>query len=165
MTSDGAGGTFPGDVGSAGMIEAVPPEPPEPFDPQLNSMGYNLFGVLIFPSMTANPNVTLPPGGLNDVEGVDPKTLFIDDGNLVNPVALLADFGGDLPTYMPDSNKPGFADIVDQGNPEPSTVRGFTDQRGRHFSRVFMGALGTIDKGADHFCFTHPDRCFFGTGR
>ena len=143
--SDRLGGTFPEDVGSVGFTED---DPPLPFEPQINSLGYNLFGILSHPRMTVRDDVTLPPGGMNDVSGVDPKSLFIDDGDLLNPVAVLDDYGGDLPTYMPDSGKAGFAMIVDQGDPDLGFVKGDTDQRGRHFSRVFPDDMGVIDIGA-----------------
>lgn len=123
----------PDDVGSAGMTEETDDEPAAPFEPQINSRGFNLFGVLTHPATSVNPAVTLPPGGPGDVVGVDPTTVFVDDPDAMLPEAWLNDFGGVLPVFMPDFNKTGGQLAIDQGSPN---VQGDFDQRGFQFSRT-----------------------------
>lgn len=132
----------PDDVGSSGMTED---DPPVPFEPQINSFGYNIFGVVSHAVATANPDVTLPPLGINDVNGVDPTSIFIDDPSAMVPTAWLNDFGGVLPVFMPDINKidPGVGAnlAIDRGDPAivagPADQSGsITDQRGYQFARA-----------------------------
>ncbi len=129
----------PNDVGSIGMVEGEDGEDPMPFEPQINSLGFNLFGVLTHPDVTANENVTLPPNGPGDIDGVDPTSLFIDDPFALDPVAWLNDFGGVLPVFMPDINKVdatlGVNLAIDLG--DPLFVNGEFDQRGFQFVRAF----------------------------
>lgn len=141
----------PSDVGSVGMTEgdesAEPPELPMPFDPQINSEGYNLLGVLTFPSMTSNMDVTLPPGGMGDVANVEPTDVFIDDpfSDPLDPEPWFIDtftggpaFGGVLPVFMPDVNKSGGILAIDHGSP---LVDGEFDSRGFPFERIYGGNM------------------------
>ena len=151
------------DVASTGMTEGDDMVPPAPFEPQINSLGYNVFGVLTHPATSLNPAVVLPPNAVDpldmmtpiDVANVDPTTLFIEDP-LVPGEALLGDFGGVLPVFMPDLNKPGADLIVDQGDPNlvnGQLVQGelpigqlLADNRGYQFSRVAQLPGDVIDE-------------------
>ncbi len=141
----------PDDVGSAGMTEADDMTPAMPFEPQINSEGFNLFGVLSHPPMSANPNILLPPQG-SDATGVDPSTVFIDDPTILPPApaeAWLNDFGGVLPVFMPDLNKAGGQMAIDMG--DDMNVQGALDNRGFGFSRVADlagGMMPVMDIGA-----------------
>ncbi len=129
------------DVSSLGMTDD---DPPVPFEPQINSLGFNLFGVLspstfgsTFPPV--NPDITLPPNGPGDTMGVAAEDVFIvEDPDAMPLVPLLADFGGVLPVFMPDINKPGGQMAIDGG--DPNNIVGPYDQRGPQFRRAF-GAL------------------------
>ncbi|MEM8947310.1 MAG: choice-of-anchor Q domain-containing protein [Planctomycetota bacterium] len=143
----------PDDVGNAGMTDD---DPPLPFEPQINSLGYNIFGVLSHPGMTSNPNIILPPGGTNDVVGADPTNIFIDNPAAMMPEAWLNDFGGILPVFMPDINKTdpmvGANLAIDRGDPDPMNVVGDFGQRGFAFARTAdvtgMAMTPIIDIGA-----------------
>ncbi len=139
---------IPNDVGSVGVVlgdaSAMPPTMDAPFDPQINSDGFNLFGILTHPSMTANMSVNLPTTG-TDMDGIDPKSLFLDDGDMMNPRAVLGDFGGDTRVFMLDPSKSGAQLAIDMG--DPMKVTGNYDQRGRHFRRVSPD-MGFMDIGA-----------------
>ncbi|MCA9231795.1 MAG: hypothetical protein KDA57_14185 [Planctomycetales bacterium] len=115
------------DVGSIGMTTGDDEMAAQPFDPQIDSLGYNLFGKLTHPSSTANDFVALPPSGPGDVANVDPTDVFVDGG--------LQDFGGVLPVFMPDNTKAGGLLAIDQGDPD--IVEGPYDQRGYQFTRTF----------------------------
>ncbi len=145
----------PNDVASTGMTDE-----PAPFDPQIHSNGYNLFGVLTHPIISANMDVTLPPGGPGDMANVEPLTLFIGTPYPMDPfnpelaVPLLADYGGEVPVFMPDPNKVGGLSVIDQGDTNVNNLVGAFDQRGRHFTRTFeAGALinPRIDIGAAEY--------------
>ncbi|NOZ39392.1 MAG: hypothetical protein GXP24_04100 [Planctomycetes bacterium] len=125
------------DLGSYGMTTE---DPILLFEPQINTRGSNLFGALTLPPSTVNPDVSLPPNG-SDVVGIDPTSIFIDDGFF----ALLGDFGGNTRVFLPDPNKPGGQIAIDGG--DTNTVTGDNDQRGRQFRRVFP-TLGVMDIGA-----------------
>ncbi len=136
------------DVGSIGMTEGGDDTDPVPFEPQINSLGFNLFGKLTHPDASVNESVVLPPGGSGDVTDVDPTTVFINDPNAEEPAAWLHDFGGGLPVFMPDMTKAGGLLAVDLGDP---FVVGEFDQRGLHFPRAadLTGSdLAPMDIGA-----------------
>ena len=141
------------DVGSIGVIAgdagATPPTMDMPFDPQINSDGYNLFGVLTHPMMTVHMTVTLPPTGMGDVVGVDPKSIFLDNGDEMDPVAVLGDYGGNTRVFLPDPEKAGGLLAIDHGDPD--NVAGNYDQRGRHFGRLDFPVLGRMDIGPPRF--------------
>ena len=131
------------DVVSIGMIEPEEEAPAEAYQPQMNSFGYNLFGMLNIPGRTVEPGaVTLPPNGPDDVDGVDPADLFIEDA-LTGETLL--DYGGVLPVYMPDINKQGGGLAIDHGDPGAMAFEGNYDQRGYQFTRVF-DATGNGDR-------------------
>ena len=138
------------DVGSVGMTEGDDENDPAPFEPQINSFGYNLFGVLTFPPTTANMDVVLPPMGPEDFDGVDPFTLFLgppDPQDVNNPeraVPALGDYGGETFVFLPDLQKLGAAERIINKGPT-SSVNGFVEQRGRHFSRVASVAAPVRD--------------------
>jgi len=127
MAPDIMGILAPNDVGSLGVTADL-----ALFQPQINSQGYNLFGVLTHRPVTANPNITLPPSGPGDLAGVDPNGLFIEDQF---SAPLLNDFGGVLPVFMPDINMAGGLLAIDMG--DPFNVSGNYDQRGAQFVRAF----------------------------
>lgn len=152
------------DVANVGMTEgdpnADPPTDPEPLESQIASEGFNVLGVLTNINGTINPDFG-PMGNRiligthpNDSDGVDPLTLFLgspdpdDDMNPERAVPELGYFGGDTQTFMPDLNKQGAVNnIIDLGDPD--NVEGFSDQRGRHFTRVAgPGMMPRMDVGA-----------------
>ena len=139
------------DVASSGMTEGDEENPPEPFEPQMNSLGYNLFGTLTHPTTSENMTVTLPPGGPSDASIADPSSLFIDDplSDPMDPEPWLNDFGGVLPVFMPDLNKAGGLMAIDMG--DPNVVMGEFDNRGFQFERaadLAGGMMPVMDIGA-----------------
>lgn len=137
----------PNDVASIGMTDD---DPPAPFEPQINSEGYNLFGMLAVAPQTVNLDMTLPPFGPDDIANVDPSNVFVED---TNGTAWLNDFGGVLPVFMPDINKVDPTLLVnpaiDRG--DPNNAKGNYDQRGSQWVRAFDATgLGTerMDIGA-----------------
>ncbi|MCH7751060.1 MAG: hypothetical protein IH898_02740, partial [Planctomycetes bacterium] len=132
------------DVGSFGMTDPTEEQMdqgifPEPMEPQIRSRGFNLLGVLSFQASTENRFLTLPPEGTGDIIGIRPFDVFIQDP--ITGTALLGDFGGVLPVYMPDSTKLGGRRAIEHGDPffSPNLLlNNQYDQRGFPFVRDFQ---------------------------
>ncbi|MBX3434589.1 MAG: hypothetical protein KF847_14820 [Pirellulales bacterium] len=126
------------DISTIGVADGDDDSPPRSLEPSVFSLGWNIYGIdpeardprqFLMPTPDPKPPVVVE---MTDLVG-DPGLLPLDD------------YGGSVNTFLPDRDAASIA--IDAGNPDffPLGFGGAYENRGRHFTRVFGGA---IDIGA-----------------